>query len=224
MQLTHTEKVSHLFDDWAQSDRLERMAKGHTPLLKPLLQLWDFSKAQKVLDLGCGNGYALQFCLDQGAKEVAGVDIAPEMIKAAKKNLPQGDFHLAEIDKLPWEDKSYTHILSVEAFYYLKDPMTGLKEARRVLKEEGKLAIIIEFFLENKGSHVWPESLGLDMALWSEQEWQEAAQRAGFPNAKTQRIHRETLKTKEEFVPSSSFPSYEQYLDYAGAGALMIYN
>jgi ubiquinone/menaquinone biosynthesis C-methylase UbiE len=224
MQSIHTQKVSHLFDQWAQSDRLERMAKGHSPLLQPLIELWDFSKAEKVLDLGCGNGYALKFCLEQGAKQVAGVDIAPEMIKAAKANLPEGDFQLAEIDQLPWKDNSFTHILSVEAFYYLKDPMTGLKEARRVLKEDGRIAIIIEFFHENKGSHVWPESLGLEMALWSEKEWQEAALKAGFKNAKTQRIYREKLKTKAEFVPSSSFPSYEQYLDYAGAGALMIYN
>jgi len=224
MESTHTEKVSHLFDNWAQSDRLERMAKGHTPLLQPLLELWDFTKVEKVLDMGCGNGYALKFCLAQTATAVAGVDIAPEMIKAAKANLAEGDFHVSAMDQLVWEDNSFTHILSVEAFYYLKDPMTGLKEARRVLKEGGRIAIIIEFFYENKGSHVWPESLGLEMALWSEQEWLEAAQRAGFKNAKTQRIHRDKLKTKEEFVPSSSFPSYEQYLEYAGAGALMIYN
>ena len=224
MQSTHENKVKDVFNSWAGQERGERMAKGHDPLLQPLLAIWDFSKIDRILDLGCGNGRALAFALSHGAKAVAGVDIAEKMIDEANKKLPDGDFLVAPMYDLPWPDNHFSHILSVEAIYYLSDPTAGFREMRRVLCPEGRIAILLEYFQENEASHIWAENLGIEMTLWSEAQWVTAMQSAGFENIKASRIIREEIKSASEFQPSPSFPSYEMYLAYVQAGALMLSN
>jgi SAM-dependent methyltransferase len=224
MKINHESKVSTVFNSWAGQERGERMAKGHDALLLPLLNIWDFSKVTRILDLGCGNGRALQFALSHGAQAVAGVDIAEKMITEAKNNIPEGDFLVTPMYDLPWPDAHFSHILSVEAIYYLTDPVAAFKEMRRVLAPDGRIAILLEFFQENEAAHIWAENLGLDMTLWSSAQWVEAMEAAGFNGIKASRIIREAIKPESEFQPSPSFPSYEMYLDYVNAGALMLSN
>lgn len=222
MKTEQHQKVNTLFNSWAGTERGERMAFGHDPLLQPLKTDWNWEQVEAVLDLGCGNGRALSLVQAWGGKRLAGLDVSDKMIVEAKKNVPTADLRVGNIEALPWADDSFSHVLSVEALYYLEDPTEGLAEIRRVLKTEGCLAIMIEFFAENEASHVWAKNLPTAMVIWSEAEWVTALKKAGFSNAKASRIRRTTVKTEAEFQPSPSFPSYAQYLAYVEAGALYL--
>ncbi|MFZ3198800.1 MAG: methyltransferase domain-containing protein, partial [Bacillus mycoides] len=58
-------------------------------------------KGKSVLDLGCGDGHFSKYCIENGAKNVIGVDISKNMIERAKK-LNQDDN--IEFMCLPMED------------------------------------------------------------------------------------------------------------------------
>ena len=51
----------------------------------------------KCLDIGCGTGRPVCHTLDRAGHEVLGIDISPEMIKAAQERVPGATFEVADI-------------------------------------------------------------------------------------------------------------------------------
>lgn len=221
-----SESVKQLFDSWAGTERGERMAKGHDVLVEDILNRWRNNDIKNILDAGCGNGRALMMAKDRGAKQLAGIDLSDKMIAEAKQNLPEASLHVAQMQDLSmWEDDTFSHIMSVEALYYLSDPLKGLQELRRVLKPNGRIAVAIDYYKESKGTHSWSEALNFDLTLYSERTWVELFKEAGFEDVSSSRILRmENIKPEDEFEPSPFFPSYELYQDYIASGALLLAN
>ena len=198
------------------------MALGHEPLLKPILDSWELNESSSVLDIGCGVGRALWRAQEEGAGSLAGVDIADSMIKQAKELLPYADLHVASVLDLPFENAVFTHALSIEALYYLDEPVNGLTEILRVLKQGAKFSSVIEYFTENIASEVWAQTLPMKIIRWSAGQWEHAFKEAGFTAVSSEIIQRPDPKTKEEFVASDSFPSWEMYEEYIKNGALWV--
>lgn len=219
-------KVQQVFDSWAGTERGERMAAGHDVLVNHILGLWVGSDIEHLLDAGCGNGRALMKARERGAQKLAGIDISETMIAEAKKNVTVTDLHSGSMsDMYWWNDDIYSHIMSIEALYYLPDPLAGLKELRRVLKESGKIAIAIDYYKENLGTHTWHDAIELDLKLLSSAEWLKIFQQAGFEDVKASRIRRKhDMQPEAEFVPSPYFPNYEMYKVYKEEGALLLAN
>src|SRR3990167_7327952 len=65
-------------------------------LIKPnLLRILEPKAGQNILDVGCGQGYFARLIAKSGAK-VAGVDIAPELIKLAKEQAGSNETYLVQ--------------------------------------------------------------------------------------------------------------------------------
>lgn len=218
--------VQKLFDTWAGTERGENMAAGHDVLVSYILDMWDFRQVTRLLDAGCGNGRALMHAYKRGAENLAGIDMSKKMIAEAKKNIPEADLHSGSIDNLHmWQDDTFSHIISIEALYYLPDLPAGLKELCRVGQPDGKIAVAIDFYTENEGSHSWAEATGLSLQLLSSAEWIALFEEAGFNGVQASRIVRhENVKTEHEFVASPYFPDYATYLKYIQEGALLLTN
>lgn len=218
--------VKQLFDSWAGTERGERMAKGHDVLVEQILNKWRNNNITSLLDAGCGNGRALQMAKERGAQQLSGIDLSDKMIAEAKRNLPEATLYVTPMQDLSmWEDDTFSHIMSVEALYYLTNPLEGLKELRRVLKPDGRIAVAIDYYKESKGTHSWSDALNFDMTLYSERTWVELFKEAGFEDIASSRILRmENLRSEDEFEPSPFFPSYELYQDYIASGALLLAN
>lgn len=214
------------FDTWAQAGRGESMAIGHRDATGQLLDGWQLSKADRVLDVGCGNGWAVRWMVDRGAGFGTGVDVSPGMIDQARQacgNDPRFAFHIASGQRVPLKDASVSHVLSIESLYYYPDPTAALAEWYRVARPGAHLGIMVELYLENAGSHPWVKALDVDVHLLSADKYRELAREAGWQDVEWRQVlDRRPVLSAAEFQPSRYWPDYALYLAYREAGALLI--
>lgn len=99
-------------------------------------------KGSRVLDVGCGDGYG-SYLLHQAEFKVTGIDLSTEMLTHAKRSLPEEEitFEKADVNELPFPDKSFDALLAVNVLEWTEDPFHALKEMVRVTNGEGFLCI-----------------------------------------------------------------------------------
>lgn len=115
---------------------------AHTYVEKPAMfsMLPENLQGKEVLCLGCGTGEECQYLKSQGAK-VTGIDISPEMIKAAKENdrSSEIDFQVGDMSELSKVigDKKYDFVYSSLAVHYVHDLGKMFQSVNQALNSDG---------------------------------------------------------------------------------------
>ncbi|USD64373.1 malonyl-ACP O-methyltransferase BioC [Vibrio sp. SCSIO 43136] len=94
----------------------------------------------KVLDLGCGTGFASQLLANKGAKVIA-ADLSEAMLEQSRlrcENLDV-DYQQADAEQLPFKDNEFDIVYSSLALQWCQDLSVPLKEMKRVTKPGGSV-------------------------------------------------------------------------------------
>jgi SAM-dependent methyltransferase len=180
------------FNRWAEAGRGEGMEQDHLPITLPVLDKMRLTRADNVLDVGCGAGWLsrrLTKLVPEG--RVVGMDISDEMIRHARRASVDFDnllFVAGEVAQIPWQPHFFSHVISVESSYYWPDPAAGLKDIFRVLADGGSAWILINYYRDNPHCHQWGSLLAVPTHLLSGEEWVEHFHAAGFTNVAQERI------------------------------------
>jgi ubiquinone/menaquinone biosynthesis C-methylase UbiE len=103
---------------------------------------------KEVLDVGCGTGILSLIALEKGAAKMACVDMSKLMLEKCKtKIIAEGysdklvQFHEAEAEKLPFDDKCYDVVLSSMVLGMIPNQQAAITELARVLRPNGVIAL-----------------------------------------------------------------------------------
>lgn len=110
-----------------------RVVKKVAPSLAPDAQ---------VLDVGCGTGDLSIEIFEMTAAPVVGIDFCRPMLDLAKQKAPHLRFIEGDALRLPFGDELFDCVVIGFALRNLASIKDGLAELRRVLKSNGKLAVL----------------------------------------------------------------------------------
>jgi SAM-dependent methyltransferase len=216
----HERALAREFDRWAHDGTDQAMERGHGRFTEVALAAWELRPEHRVLDVGCGNGWAVRRMIQRGAGDGAGVDISDAMVALAT---PPGTYLRALAHDLPFPSGSFTHLLSVEALYYTADPEAALREWARVTQPGGQLMVLIDLYRENPCWRVWKELFPFEVAIRSEADWAASLATCGWAEVTQRRIlDPRGPRPEADFEPDAWSPSYADYLAEKAAGTLCL--
>jgi SAM-dependent methyltransferase len=122
--------------DWAE---LQEPAQHE--LYPPVFDAAGVGRGTSLLDVGCGSGVAAAIAHERGA-QVSAIDAAPPAIEIARERVPDSEFRVGELEALPYDDDAFDVVTGFASFQYAADPVHALREARRVARPGGAVAML----------------------------------------------------------------------------------
>jgi 2-polyprenyl-3-methyl-5-hydroxy-6-metoxy-1,4-benzoquinol methylase len=160
--------------------------------LNDLLKLIDKTKNKTILDLGCGNGYLVNYLIERGYNAY-GTDASEKGIIIAKKTNADRFFEQdLSMDTLPVQLQNipFDTIISTEVIEHLYNPEAFIDFCKQHLVQGGEIIISTPYhgYLKNLmlsifnkwDSHMNPLWLGGHIKLWSKRTLSKALTNAGF--------------------------------------------
>lgn len=119
--------------------------------------LQKFHNRNHILDVGCGDGYLVNFLAKRTKKTIIGLDIKCSGFKKAFHKAKgsgtlslvkcvKGDAHRAT-QHFPYE--KFEGVIMMYTLHHLKQPVSALKEIRNILQPHGQLLIVDWVFYQN---------------------------------------------------------------------------
>lgn len=101
-------------------------------------------QGKKIIDIACGQGFFSKAFAEAGA-DVVGVDISPNLIAIAKKNVNENlKFEVSPAHNMPFvPDESFEGAMIVLAVQNIKEMAETFKETARTLTKGGKFVMVL---------------------------------------------------------------------------------
>jgi ubiquinone/menaquinone biosynthesis C-methylase UbiE len=74
---------------------------------------------------------------------ISGLDATATFVQIARERIPAGEFHVGDIEHLPWPDNSFAVITGFNSFIFAANITGALREARRVARPGANVAITV---------------------------------------------------------------------------------
>jgi SAM-dependent methyltransferase len=110
-------------------------------------QLADFAgvrSGQRVIDIGCGPGAVTSELVDRlGPTNVFAVDPSEPFVAVVRERFPAVDVRRAAAEQLPFPDNAFDAALAQLVVHFMSDPVAGLSEMGRVVRNDGVVAACV---------------------------------------------------------------------------------
>lgn len=128
-----------LLDKFNEVEKFHWWWAGRQELIKNLLLPED---PKDILDIGCGTGETLSFMKTIFPRtKLYGVDASRQAVKYTKQRGHAAK--VADALDLPFPAKSFDAVLLLDVIEHIKDDVSVIKEAKRVLKPGGVIVITV---------------------------------------------------------------------------------
>ena len=166
----------HVSDFNTLADEYERFRSSYSDaLFDAIVAYAGPMNGRRALDVACGTGLSARGLSARGMR-VTGIDIAPNMLDAARRaGLEGAAFYEARAETLPFADGAFGLIVCAQAFHWF-DPLAALAQFERVLAPGRAVALFWKDALQSDPftkaaddlEHEWSGRPPTDMAaeLW----------------------------------------------------------
>jgi SAM-dependent methyltransferase len=104
----------------------------------------------KTLDAGCGEG-RLARRLAAAGHDVVALDASPTLVRLAREADPSGDYRVADVIALPFDDETFDLVVSFMVLQDVEDYEQAIRDAARVLQPGGALCAAIVHPVSSSG-------------------------------------------------------------------------
>src|SRR5258708_36419580 len=137
--------------------------RGNTSINRWIVQLLDIQPSDRILEVGCGPGLAIQgFAAHATQGLVAGIDASTLMVQEARKRnataVGTGRVQIQQWDAstVPYTYASFDTVAATHVIYFGSDVSATLQELRRVVRPRGPDGL--GFHIKTYITRVAPES------------------------------------------------------------------
>ena len=171
---------------------LSEMNIHHAEITAHTLNALAAQNGDTILDIGCGGGRALKLVSQQNPSgKLYGVDYSETSVACSteenKEDIASGKMQIlhGSVSELPFTDKMFDKVYSIESYFFWPDLQNDLKEIFRVLKPGGKVCISEHIMnLEEYDEETQLEIIKLEMHTVSSEEFTKLLKNAGFIHIK----------------------------------------
>lgn len=184
--------------------QLHTMVMDH--VIPKLIKDTNLTEQQKILDVGCGQGYGMVKFVEGGCTNIEGITLSEEDVKASQDR----GFTCTQQDMsfMDFPDQSFDFLFVRHALEHSPYPLLTLKEFYRVIRNGGGAYIEMpspkcDRPLENYDNHY---------SIMGPRQWVELFRRAGFKIADQAELAFEVSSLQEDGSTWKGNEVYEYYL------------
>ena len=130
---------------WSSGGRnYDAISRGIADSIEHCVMRLNARAGERVLDLATGTGWTSRR-VAQGGALVTGVDIAADLLIAARENARAAnmsiDYQIGDAENLPFEDGSFDAVVSTCGVMFATRPQAAARELARVTRKGGRIAL-----------------------------------------------------------------------------------
>ncbi len=127
-----------LLDKFNKVEKLHWWWEGRRRLIKTLIRP---ISPKRILDIGCGTGETIAFLQREYSKaKVFGVDSSDKAVRYSRSRKLR-NISKADANKLPFKNNYFDVVLFLDVLEHIKDDLKAVREAKRVLKNNGIIIV-----------------------------------------------------------------------------------
>lgn len=122
---------------------------GGLNLANEIIEMYKMDENAKVLDVGCGSGYSVNYLSEKGF-DATGIDSSEEIINLGKERYKDINIKVMDANNLDFPNNYFDLILFECSLSVMKNPEEILRNCRKLLKKNG-IMLLSDFFFKQTG-------------------------------------------------------------------------